>query len=154
MVQDCFDGKPLLQEFSYEILCLIPKLEHGKYRGIILLEVIYKVISMIIHICIEDKIQFHLGFHSVCHKCGMGMCILEAKLDMQLASYLCQPLYQIYLDLTKVYDTLDHTCTWSLLKAYGLGHYTHSLVESVWEWELLIPNSIDCGNSFHAHQGI
>ena len=74
---------------------------------------------------------------------------------MQLASYLCQPLYQIYLDLTKVYDTLDCTCKLSLLKAYGLGPNTCSLIESVWEWELLVPKSIDCfGNSFCAHQGI
>ena len=110
---------------------------------------------MIIHICIEDKIQFHLGIHRFCHKHGTGMCILEAKLDMQLASYLCQPLYQIYLDLTKAYDTLDCTHTLSFLKAYGLGPNIHSLIESVWEWELLVPKSIDCfGNSFHAHWGI
>ena len=131
LVQDCFDGKPLPQEFSYEILCLIPKSERGKYRGIVLLEVIYKVISMIIHIRIEDKIQFHSGIHGFRHKRGTGTCILEAKLDMQLASYLCQPLYQIYLDLTKAYDTLDRTRTLSLLKAYGLGPHTRSLIQSV-----------------------
>ena len=155
MVQDCFDSKPLPQEFSYKILFLIPKLELGKYHGIVLLEVMDKVISMIIHICINDQIQFHLEIHSFHHKRGKGMCILEAKLDMQLASYLCQPLYQIYLDLTKAYDTLDCKCALSLLKAYGLGPNTHSLIESVWEWELLVPKSSDCfGNSFHAHWGI
>ena len=110
---------------------------------------------MIIHIRIEDKIQFHSGIHSFRHKRGTGTCILEAKLDMQLASYLCQPLYQIYLDLTKAYDTLDCMRTLSLLKAYGLGPNTRSLIQSVWEWELLVPKSIDCfGNSFHAHWGV
>jgi hypothetical protein len=63
LVQDCFEGKAIPHEFSYEILCLIPKLEQGKYRGIALLNVIYKLVSMIIHICIQDAIQFHPALH-------------------------------------------------------------------------------------------
>ena len=36
MVQDCFIGNPIPQAFLYEILCLIPKPEQGKYHGIAL----------------------------------------------------------------------------------------------------------------------
>jgi hypothetical protein len=63
LVQVCFDGKPLPQELSYEILCLIPKSKCGKYHGIVLFEVIYKVISTIILMCIEDQVKFHTGIH-------------------------------------------------------------------------------------------
>jgi hypothetical protein len=96
LVQDCFEGKTIPQEFSYEILCLILKSEQGKYRGIGLLDVIYKLLSMIIHIHIQNAIQFHPALHGFRHSHGTGTCILEAKLQMQLASYLCQPLYQIF----------------------------------------------------------
>jgi hypothetical protein len=79
MVQDCFEGKQLPQEFSYSILCLIPKAEHGKMLGIVLLKVCYKVISTIILMQIESCIKWHPGIHGFIHKCGTGT----------LASYLC-----------------------------------------------------------------
>ena len=155
LVQDCFDGKPLPQEFSYEILCLLPKNERGKYRGIVLLEVAYKVLSRIIHLRMEDKIDFHPAIHGFRHKRGTGTCILEAKLRMQLASYQCLPLYQLYLDLTKAYDCLNRKRTMSLLEAYGVGPCTRSIIEAVWDHELLVPKSSDCyGQPFHASRGV
>jgi hypothetical protein len=69
------------------------------------------------------------------------MCILEAKLQMQLASYLCQPLYQIFLDLMKAYNTLDHNRTLSILEAYGVGPHLCSIIQTVWELELVVPKS-------------
>jgi hypothetical protein len=102
LVQEVFDGKAIPQEFSYEILCLIPKEDRGKYRGIALLDVVYKLISMIIHLRLQTVINFHPSLHGFRQHRGTGTCILEAKLQMQLASYLCQPLYQIFIDLTKL----------------------------------------------------
>ena len=76
-------------------------------------------------------------------------------MHMQLASYLGHPLYQIYMDLTKAYDTLDRNRTLSLLKAYGVGPHTCSLIEEIWEWETIVPKSGDCFSiPFSAHHGI
>jgi hypothetical protein len=154
-VQDCFDGKPVPQEFSYAILCLIPKPDQGKYRGIALLEVIYKLVSMIIHLRIQAKIEFHKAIHGFWCKRGTGTCILEAKLQMQLALFLGHPLYQILLDLTKAYDTLDRKRTLSLLEAYGLGPNILSVIATVWDHELIVPKSGGCfGTPFSAHHGV
>jgi hypothetical protein len=72
---------------------------------------------MILHLCLQAVIDFHPSLHGF-HQCrSTGTCILEAKLQMQLASYLCQPLYQIFIDLTKAYNTLVHSRTLSLLEA-------------------------------------
>jgi hypothetical protein len=38
---------------------------------------------------------------------GMGMAIMEVKLNQQLAWVDQAPLYQIYLDLKKAYNALD-----------------------------------------------
>jgi hypothetical protein len=58
-----------------------------------------------------------------------------------LASYLCQLLYQIFVDLTKAYDTLDRSCTLSLLEAYGIGPHIRSIIQAVWDLEMIVPKS-------------
>jgi hypothetical protein len=60
---------------------------------------------------------------------------------MQLASYLCQPLYQIFLDLSKAYATLDCNHTMSILEAYGIGSHVCSIIHKIWDAELVIPKS-------------
>ena len=80
---------------------------------------------------------------------------MEAKLQMQLASYLCQPLYQIFLDLSKAYDTLDRDRTMSILEAYGIGPHVRSIIRAVWDAELIIPKSGGYfGEPFHARRGV
>jgi hypothetical protein len=86
---------------------------------------------------------------------GTGTCILEAKLQMQLASYLCQLLYQIFIDLTKAYDTLDRRCTLSLLQAYGVGPHIRSIIQAVLELEMVVPKSGGYfGTPFAAWHGV
>jgi hypothetical protein len=63
LIQDVFDGNAIPQEFLYEILCLILKEDRGKYRSIALLEVVYKLVSMIIHLHLETVIDFHPSLH-------------------------------------------------------------------------------------------
>jgi hypothetical protein len=78
-----------------------------------------------------------------------------AKLLMQLASYLCQPLFQIFLDLSKAYDNLDHRWIMLLLEAYGVGAHTRSIIDALWEHKLMVPKSGDCfGNPFHPTRGV
>jgi hypothetical protein len=124
-------------------------------QGIVLLEVCYKVISTIIVMQIESGIKWHPGIHGFIHKRGTGTCILEAKLRMQLASYLCQPLFQIFLDLSKAYDNLDHEHIMSLMEAYGIGPHTQLIINALWEHELMVPKSADCfGIPFHPTRGV
>jgi hypothetical protein len=74
---------------------------------------------------------------------------------MQLASYLCQPLFQIFLDLSKAYDNLDRERIMSLMEAYGIGPHTRSIINALWEHELMVPKSADCFSiPFHPTRGV
>jgi hypothetical protein len=51
----------------------------------------------------------------------MGTTTIEAKLAKQLAWMEQEPLYQVFVDLRKAYDHLDHKCCLVIMTGYGVG---------------------------------
>ncbi|KAL7548851.1 hypothetical protein ACHAWF_012112, partial [Thalassiosira exigua] len=88
-------------------LVLIPK-GGGGYRGIGLLEPIWKVLEAVM--VMDGRlniVDLHDCLHGYRKARGTGTGILEAKLAQQLA-YLEQcPLYGIFIDLRKAFDAMD-----------------------------------------------
>jgi hypothetical protein len=107
LVRTAFTTGEIPQAFCNGILVLIPKSVPGQYRGIALLEIIYKLVSSIINRRLERSIQFHDAIHGFRAGRGTGTAIIEAKLLIQLAQRSTKPLHMVFLDLTKAYDTLD-----------------------------------------------
>ena len=95
------------REFCNGTLVLIPKSSPGEYRGIALLEVIYKLVSAIINSRLQDRITYDDAVNGFRKRRGTGTAIMEAKLLMQLHYSKNEPLYMIFLDLNKTYDALD-----------------------------------------------
>jgi hypothetical protein len=67
------------------------------------------------------SIKFHDSLHGGLAKRGTGTATIKAKLHQSLAWHDQCPLYQIYLDLKKAYDTLDREQRLNILAAYGVG---------------------------------
>ena len=101
-------------------MVLIPK---GKreYRGIGLVDVTWKVVTLILHRRLTKGITFHDALHGFRKGRGIGTATLEAKLLQQLAAMREEFLYVIFLDLTKAYDALDWSRSLEILKGYGVG---------------------------------
>jgi hypothetical protein len=108
LVQHCFnlENPQIPAAFGVAILSLLPKDEKDKYQPISLLETIHKLIATIIHRWLLDVIEFHPAIHGFCPHCGTDTAILECKLHMQFAAHAGSVLFQIFLDLTKAYDTV------------------------------------------------
>ena len=98
---------------------MIPK-EKGEFRGIGLVEVIWKLLTLILH-CRLTAIKLHDVLHEFREGRGTGTATLESKLLQQLAAMREEVLYVIFLDLTKAYDALDRSRTLDILEGYGVG---------------------------------
>jgi len=65
-------------------------------------------------------ITFHNDLHGFLLAHGTGTACLEAKLSMQLAYWMGNPLHHVYINFAKAYNSLDHGRTLLLLADYGV----------------------------------
>ena len=100
LVQTAFQDWDLAEESTWQVVVLIRK-GKGDYRGICLVEVMWKVVAVILNRRFTSSITFHDVLHGSQVGCGTGTATLEAKLLQHLASMREEVLYVIFLDLTK-----------------------------------------------------
>lgn len=155
LVQTSFSGYEIPLAYSHAILVLLPKTEFGKFRGITLLEVLYKLWSMIVYLRALKVIKFHPGIHGFRSHRGCDTAILEAKLEMQWAAFQSLPYFQIFLDLTKAYDSIDRDKLLDILAAYGFGPNTLRFLRRVWANAQLVLRQMGYyGSPFGSDRGI
>ena len=131
IIQKAFREGELAEEFTWQAVVLIPK-GKGDYRGIGLVEVMCKVVAVILNRRLTSSITFHDVLHGFRAGRGTGNATLEAKLLQQLAAMRGEVLYVIFLDLTKVYDTLDRSRCLGILEGYGVGPGARRLLRNYW----------------------
>ena len=119
MTQTAFRDGKLAEEAAWQTVVIIPKRE-GEFRGIGLVEVTWKLITVILHRWLTTGIQLHDVLHGFREGRGTGTANLEAKLLQQLAAMREEVLYVIFLDLTKAYYALDRSRSLEILKGYGV----------------------------------
>ena len=139
LVQHAFQTGVVPTRARSNTLVLIPKPEAGQVRGIGLLEPIWKLTSAIINARLMTHIRFHDDLHGFLPGRGTGTAGLEAKLEAQLAYRTGHPLYHVFLDFTKAYDSLDRARTLTILTDYGVGPNIIRLLSNFWERHMVIP---------------
>ena len=119
LTQTAFRDGNLAEEATWQTVILIPK-GKGEFRGIGLVEVIWKLLTLILHQRLTT-IKLHDVLHGFREGRGTGTATLEVKLLQQLAAMREEVLYVIFLGLTKAYDALDRPRSLEILKGYGVG---------------------------------
>jgi hypothetical protein len=118
IVQSAFLMGQLPQALSVAILVLLPKPGSTDFRGIGLLESVWKLILSILDARMKDIVEFNNAIHGFRQERGTGTAVLHNKLGIQLAIRRKDTVVQLYLDLTKAYNTLDRGCALAILRDF------------------------------------
>ena len=108
LVRANFGEGILAEEATWQATVLFPK-DKGDYRGIGVMEVIWKVVAENLKFWLIAYITYHDFLHGFLAGRGTGNSTLEAKLIQKLAALREEVLYVIFLDLHKAYDALDRS---------------------------------------------
>ena len=108
LVRAAFVEGRLAKETMWQEVVLIHK-GKGAYRGIGLVEVMWKVVAEVLNRRLTASITFHDFLHGFWSGSGTGTATLEAKLLQKLDTLREEVLYLIFLDLHKVYDDLNRS---------------------------------------------
>jgi hypothetical protein len=131
LVQAVWDEGRIPTQLGWVVTVLIPK-GGGDYRGIGLLEPIWKVIERVI-----DKRLEAIALHNSLHGCrngrGTGTAVIEAKLSQQLAHIKQTPFYGVFIDLKKAFDAMDWERCLLLLEGHGAGPNMRRLIRHFWD---------------------
>ena len=92
MIQTAFRDGKLAEEATWQAVVLIPK-GKGDYRGIGLVEVMWKVVVVILNRRLTSSITSHDVLHGFRAGRGTGTATLEAKLLQKLVAMREEVLY-------------------------------------------------------------
>ena len=142
------------QRMLLAVVVLIPKGTSGDFRGIGLLEVVWKLLERVLDARLK-KVELHDYLHGFRAKRGCGTGIMEAKLLQQLAFREQVPLYGIFLDLRKAFDAMDRGRCLAILEDAGVGPHALRLLRTFWERETLVCRAAGYyGVPFRAERGV
>ena len=132
LVQNMWRTGEIPQELGWTILVLIPK-GTTDTRGIGLLDTLWKVVEALI----DTRLCTILHMHNVLHRFrdgrGTETDIMELKLPQELSRIDQDPLFLLFLDLRKAYDTVDRYRLLVTLEGYGVGPRMCGILETLWE---------------------
>ncbi len=131
LVQAVWDDGKIPTQLGWVVTVLIPK-GGGDYRGIGLLEPIWKVIERVIDKRLE-AIALHDSLHSCRNGRGTGTAVIEAKLSQQLAHIKQTPFYGVFINLKKAFDVMDRERCLLLLEGHGASPNMCRLIRHFWD---------------------
>ena len=101
--------------------------------GIGLLETLWKVVEALIETCLRASLHFHEVLHRLQAGRRTGTAIMELKLAQEITHVYCNPLFLVFLDLMKAYETFDTERLILTLEGYGAGSRLCGILETFWD---------------------
>ena len=138
IAQHMWRTEEIPQELGWAILVLIPE-EVTDTRGIGLLETFCKLVEALIDTRLISIIHFRDVLHGLRDGIDTGTDVMELNIAQDIASVDHDPLFLVFLDLRKSYDTLDRESLIHTLEGYGVGPHMCGLLETFWDHQQVVP---------------
>ena len=119
-MQTAFRDRFIKEEATCQAVVLLQK-GGGNYRGIGLVEVVWKTATVILIFPFTTSITYHEFLHCFWSGRGTGTASLEVKILQKVMTMREELLHTIFLDLYKVYDALERSRFLEILEGYGVG---------------------------------
>jgi len=133
LCQCIYDTGEIPQAMKEGILVRLPKTGTKEFRGITLLDTVYKLISSCMNYQAQKAIDYHDGIHGFRTGRGCQMALFEAKADMEARELGTQTYHQIFLDLWKAFDTVNRDRLLMVMQAYGFGYRALRFFRTCWQ---------------------
>ena len=91
------------------------------------------MVTVIINSSFTIYIAFHNFTHGIWAGCVTCTASLEVKLIQQLKSMREEVLFAIFIDLHKVYETLERDSFLEILEVYGMEPWVHRILHAYWD---------------------
>ena len=153
LVQTVWEEGTIPIQLGWMVTVLIPK-GGGYYRGIGLLEPLWKVIERVMDHQLE-VIALHDSLHGCRNGQGTGTAVIKAKLTQQLAHIEQAPFYGVFIDLKKAFDTMDRERCLIILETNGVRPNMCRLIRHFWDkaTNVCCPSG-NYGTPFKAGRGV
>ena len=115
-----------------------PERECRGGRGIGIVEVTCKVCASVVYFRLKRGVILNNALHRFRAVQVMGTTTLEANLSQQIAGMAHEPLFQVFLDILKSYNSLDRGLCLEVLKGYGMGLNLARLLKSYWGRNIIV----------------
>ena len=133
---------------------LILKVKRG-YRYIRLVETIRKVCTPIVNSWLQSSVVLHDVLHGFIQGGRTGTAIIEAKLDQQIAGIVHEPLFQVFIDVRKAYNSLYRVRCMEILREYGLGPRLQKSIQCYWDRQRVVTKAGNYyGRPFSTGRGV
>ena len=120
VVQAAFHNGNISGEITWKMVVLIAKGDGREFRGIGLVEVLWKTITVILNWSLTSAIIFHYIIHGFRSGRGMDTTTREAKLLQRLMNTREAVLHEILMELQKAYYALDRDRCLGILVGYSV----------------------------------
>lgn len=138
LVIEISDKGDVPEGMANSYLVLFPKGDAGQHHGIGLMNTIWKIVTGVLSRRINHAVSFHHCVHEFIPEKGTSTAILEVKLMNTLAAQMHGTVYQVFLDVSKVYDSVSRKRLLELMENYGIGEKMRTLMANFWEKQKLV----------------
>ena len=127
IIQRVFEDGVLPEEVAWETMVFLLK-GKGEYWGIGLVKVVWKVCVTVVNCQIKGSMNLHHALDGFKARRGTRTATLEEKLAQQLAGITHKPLFQMFLDVRKEYDSLNRGLCMEIMRGYGMVQNTARII--------------------------